>query len=430
MTDEVHKLGEVLRTAREAKGVDLTRVERDTKIRERYLSALERGEYRELPGAVYTKGFLRNYGSYLGLDPEYLIDLYRLEATGGGADRPVAVAPPHPIAVRRPRTFVVSPGLVVGVILTLIVGALVVALGYQLVTFARTPELRVIEPPGDVANHVGETITLRGITAPDATVTVSGLTENPSVTADARGNFDVTVHLLPGSNEVHLVARDPVTNRDSEEVVRTVLVGSDLAASPTPVTVPLTLAQPAADATLTGPVAVAGTGAPGSSLQLAAVLVTAAAPSFTVTDEGGTAVAITPAAPVAPAPATAGVDAAGSFTGSLDLPPGTWDLTVTPAAGEPATRRVTVQPAAGLGGTLRLEGGQSYLEIDQDGVPIESVSGNIADDGESVALAATRDLRIRAGNGGAIRLTINGISIGPMGSDGAVVEWRITRSGG
>ena len=47
--------------ARERKGVDLYRAERDTKIRARYLAALERGEYRELPGAVYTKGFLRNY---------------------------------------------------------------------------------------------------------------------------------------------------------------------------------------------------------------------------------------------------------------------------------------------------------------------------------------------------------------------------------
>jgi cytoskeleton protein RodZ len=77
---ELHKLGEVLRTAREAKGVDLARVERDTKIRVRYLTALETGDYAELPGAVYTKGFLRNYGAYLGLDVEYLVDLYRLES--------------------------------------------------------------------------------------------------------------------------------------------------------------------------------------------------------------------------------------------------------------------------------------------------------------------------------------------------------------
>src|SRR5919201_434142 len=56
-----------LAAARERKGVDLTRVERDTKIRARYLSALERGDYRDLPGAVYTKGFLRNYAIYLSV---------------------------------------------------------------------------------------------------------------------------------------------------------------------------------------------------------------------------------------------------------------------------------------------------------------------------------------------------------------------------
>ena len=61
-----------LSAARERKGVDLVRAERDTKIRVRYLSALERGDYRDLPGAVYTKGFLRNYAIYLGLDPDDL----------------------------------------------------------------------------------------------------------------------------------------------------------------------------------------------------------------------------------------------------------------------------------------------------------------------------------------------------------------------
>ena len=99
MTEELHKLGEVLRAARESKGVDLPRVERDTKIRTRYLSALERGEYRDLPGAVYTKGFLRNYAHYLGLDPDYLTDLYRLETHG--AAQPVVAAAPRPMRARR-----------------------------------------------------------------------------------------------------------------------------------------------------------------------------------------------------------------------------------------------------------------------------------------------------------------------------------------
>jgi cytoskeletal protein RodZ len=429
VTDEVHKLGEVLRTAREAKGVDLTRVERDTKIRERYLSALERGEYRELPGAVYTKGFLRNYGAYLGLDPEYLIDLYRLEATGGTIERPAPPVQPRPIAVRRSRSLIVSPGAVVGAILTLVVGAIVVWIGYEFFNFARTPELRIVEPAGDVAAHVGDTITVRGMTAANASVTVSGLPENPTVRADPDGDFEVTLRLLPGSNVIQLTAHDPVTDRNSEPVVRTVQVVSDVGTSPTPIVDPLALAQPAADATITGPVAVAGTGAPGSTLQLTAALIGAATPSFTVADAAGSAVAVGPPPPTPPPPQTVGIDAAGVFSGSLSLAPGTWDVTAAPTAGEPITRRVTIQPAAGLSGTLRLEGGQSYLEVEQDGAPLAGVSGNIADDGDSISLSATRELRIRAGNGGATRLTINGIGIGAMGSEGAVVEWRITRSG-
>ncbi|MGH2416941.1 MAG: RodZ domain-containing protein, partial [Candidatus Limnocylindria bacterium] len=373
--------------------------------------------------------FLRNYGAYLGLDPEYLIDLYRLETTAVASERPAAPAPPRPIAVRRRRAFVVSPGAVVGTILTLAVGALVIWIGYEIFNFARTPELRVVAPAGDVAAHTADTITMIGVTSPNATITVDGLRENPSVTADETGNFEVTVNLVPGSNVIELTALDPVTDRTSATVVRTVQVVSEVAASPTPQVVPLALTQPANEATLSGPVVVTGTGPPGTALQLTAALVTAPTPTFGVTDAGGTAVTVTPVPPTPPAAATLGIDATGAFTGTLALPSGTWDVSVAATAGEPVTRRVAVQPGAGLTGTLRLEGGQSYIEIDQDGVALSGTSGSIADDGESVNLAATREVRILAGNAGAIRVTMNGVDIGPMGAAGAVVEWRITRSG-
>ena len=429
MTDQGHKLGEVLRAAREAKGIDLTRVERDTKIRERYLSALERGEYRELPGAVYTKGFLRNYGAYLGLDPEYLIDLYRLETSASSPERVTSPSPPRPIAVRRRRTFVVTPGAVAAAILTILVGAFVAWLGYEFVNFARTPELRIIEPAGDVSAHTEPSITIRGITAAGATIVVSGLPENPSTTADELGNFEMTVGLLPGSNEIHLVARDPVTNRSSEEFVRRVNVVTSVEPTGTPAAVALTLDQPVPDAVVTGAVSVSGTTTPGDTVALTAAFITAPTPNFTVTDATGAAVALQPAAPVAPAPTTVAADAAGAFTGSLSLAPGVWDVTVTPTSGGPATRRVTVAPGAGLTGLLELVGGASYLEVDHDGTPVAGVSGNISDDGERVELAATSMIRIRAGNAGAVRVTINGINIGFMGAANAVIEWRIARSG-
>ena len=54
--------------------IDITEVESATKIRAKYLRALENEEWELLPGPVYTKSFLRTYGNYLGLDSRMLID--------------------------------------------------------------------------------------------------------------------------------------------------------------------------------------------------------------------------------------------------------------------------------------------------------------------------------------------------------------------
>jgi cytoskeletal protein RodZ len=429
VTAEVHKLGEVLRAAREAKGVDLTRVERETKIRERYLAALEAGDYRDLPGSVYTKGFLRNYGTYLGLDPEYLIDLYRLETSAPAVEKPRIAPPPRPIAGRRSRTFVLTPGVIVAAILTVLVGGFVAYLGYEFVNFARTPELRITDPAGNVTGYTELSITVRGTTAPNARVTVTNLRENPTVKADDDGNFEMTVGLIPGSNVMRLTANDPVTGRDSAVEERTIVVVTDTP-SPSPAAASLTVTAPEADATFQGKVAVGGTAAPGASVQVAATLVTAGQPTFTITDPSGATVPVQAVAPSSPEPASLTADDAGAFSGELNLLAGTWDVTVSTEAAEAVTRRVVVAPGPGLHGSLAVVDGESYLELEQDGTPLANLSGTIAADGTRAALSADESIRIRAGNAGAVRMTLNGISLGAIGEDGQVIEWRISRSGG
>jgi cytoskeletal protein RodZ len=217
-------LGEMLRSARESRGLDRARIERDTRIRERYLSALERGAYDELPGDVYARGFLRTYARYLGLDPDAMVALYRIEARAPVGERAATRGRRRPIQGPRPRAFALAPGVVGAAVLTVMVGALVAYLAYQLITFARTPELRVLEPPGDVSGHRESSMVIRGVTAPNARVSVSGLAENPSVVADDEGRFSVRVELLPGSNLVTLSALDPRTTRQSPEVTRRIEV--------------------------------------------------------------------------------------------------------------------------------------------------------------------------------------------------------------
>src|SRR5882672_10686148 len=97
-------LAERLSAARARKGVDIHRAERDTKIRARHIDALERGDPRDLPGAVYAIGFLRTYASYLDLDPDDAVAQWRREL--GGARRREAIAMPRRMpASRRQLTF-------------------------------------------------------------------------------------------------------------------------------------------------------------------------------------------------------------------------------------------------------------------------------------------------------------------------------------
>jgi cytoskeletal protein RodZ len=425
---ELHKLGAVLRSAREERGVDLARVERDTKIRSRYLSALERGAYRELPGAVYTKGFLRNYGAYLGLDTEYLVDLYRLESAQAPVDRPTVQTPPRPIAGRRSRAFVITPNAVMGALLTVGVVVFAVYLVLELVTFAGIPGLRVTDPAGDLNGYTDEAYTFVGVTEPNSRVTAETASRKTEVTADADGNFEVTVALRPGSNVVTLTANDPLTGRDSEPVQRTILVGELGSAAPS-VGEALALDTPEDGASFGGAVEVGGTGPPGATVVVTAHATEAASPTFRVTTLTGQNVRVRSTRPGNPDPLRLSVADDGMFEGALDLPPAVWRLefAVRDGDAEPITRDVTVEVPGGLSGVLRVQGGPSYLEVDEDQAPKRNVSGQVAQAGTTVRLEARRELRVRVGNAGAVRLTINGINLGTMGSDGTVVEWRITR---
>jgi cytoskeleton protein RodZ len=70
-------IGEALKRTRARHKLDIRTVEADTKVRAKYLRALENEEWEVLPGAAYAKGFLRTYAEYLGLDGDALVDEYR-----------------------------------------------------------------------------------------------------------------------------------------------------------------------------------------------------------------------------------------------------------------------------------------------------------------------------------------------------------------
>jgi len=72
----VFEIGHSLRSARERQGLGLPEIEVATKIRAKYIRALEEEDFDSLPGDAYTRGFLRTYAEYLGLDGETYVEEY------------------------------------------------------------------------------------------------------------------------------------------------------------------------------------------------------------------------------------------------------------------------------------------------------------------------------------------------------------------
>ena len=87
-------IGSVFREARNRRKIDLSEVEAATRIRVRYLRAIENEEWDVLPGGVYTRGFIRTYAAFLGLDGERLADDYRKSVEAGRSPTPEPVGVP------------------------------------------------------------------------------------------------------------------------------------------------------------------------------------------------------------------------------------------------------------------------------------------------------------------------------------------------
>ncbi len=122
-------MGSKLREARARRRLSLEEVEEATKIRGRYLQAIENDEWDQLPGETYARAFIRTYGRLLGLDGELLAEEQRRSR---GAARPGEQLPrvdPRPNPVRDPRRSrgrgpSVPPKLVAALVTGLVIAAL------------------------------------------------------------------------------------------------------------------------------------------------------------------------------------------------------------------------------------------------------------------------------------------------------------------
>jgi cytoskeletal protein RodZ len=415
-------LPERLYAARERKGVDLYRAERDTKIRARYLGALERGDYKELPGAVYTKGFLRNYALYLGLDPDEVLDHWRRER-GEARDSAPVIAVPRPIAAPR-QGFTFSPSLLVVVLLTVFVLAFGAYLGLQVLRFAKPPSIAVSQPAAAVI-EVDESVTsytLRGTTLPGATISISTPGRDPyQVSAGRDGDWSADVELRRGRNQFDVSAVDPDTGKRSEDTIRLFITVPFLEIeAPT-----LTVDQPAEGTSFeNGAIPVAGRATNAESVVVSATYI---GPSTPITEDPD-ATPATPAPPPVPAPVTLQVADDGTFSTPYELTAGRWSITVTAASpqGRTAaqTRNVTVV-YRGVNLVVTIDGGRAWLKVWVDGKldPELGAAGSVIANGKTLTFTGQESVEVRSGSSGVTHFTLNGTPLGALGRPGIPETW-------
>jgi cytoskeleton protein RodZ len=122
-------VGTKLREARARRKLSLPEVEAETKIRARYLQAIENEEWDQLPEDTYARAFIRTYGRFLGLDGDRLAEEHRRSrGTARPGERLPRVDPqPHPVVRKRRRgRRRISPRLMAVGVTALVVAALLV----------------------------------------------------------------------------------------------------------------------------------------------------------------------------------------------------------------------------------------------------------------------------------------------------------------
>lgn len=190
-------VGEILKLKRKEKNLTFEEIEKATKIRSKFLESLEENNYKNLPPATFVKGFIRNYGQYLGLDPYQLLAIYRRQFNEKSNK------PNLEKKEEKPR-FIITPNIVLTFIIGLIISVFLFYLLNEYRIYKSAPVI-VISSPDEFQVINKNSAEIKGRTQPESTLTING--QKIEVSGD--GSFSEEISLLPGTNTITIQA----TNR-------------------------------------------------------------------------------------------------------------------------------------------------------------------------------------------------------------------------
>jgi cytoskeletal protein RodZ len=187
-------VGEILREKRLKKNLSFEEIEKQTKIRVKYLKALEENEFKKLPPAPFVKGFIRNYAKFLKLDHQNLLAILRRDydedKLGHIIPRSLIEPPASSKLIWTPQLTIITSFVFVFILFSFY-------LGRQYLSFISPPSLSIKSPKKDEKVNQKE-ILVSGKTDQENTLTING----QIVTLSENGEFEKNITLHEGTNNI------------------------------------------------------------------------------------------------------------------------------------------------------------------------------------------------------------------------------------
>jgi len=190
-------VGEILSEKRKELGRSLEEIEKETKIRRKYLEALEKNNFSSLPESTIVKGFIRNYAQALAITPENVLAVFRRDFRENEKGQ---IIPRGMVEPLDEKSFYWTPKATLITFISLIFLSFVFFLSRQYWRFLVPPPLQVLSPQeGQV---FGEKVEVSGKTDKDASIKIDGM---PIMVAED-GKFKEEIVLPRGENVVTIEA--------------------------------------------------------------------------------------------------------------------------------------------------------------------------------------------------------------------------------
>jgi|SRR3989344_7018326 len=198
-------VGQLLKEARIAKGFTLEQVEKATKIRAKFLTAIENDDYQKMPAVPYIQGFIKNYSDFLSLRSTTILALFRRQFTQKNAQKKASIEAPLTES-----SWKITPNKVIMVLIIILIAGLFSYFYFQYNALHTPPPLMVENPKEDIVTR-DEAVAVFGKTDKDATLTIN----NEPILIKDDGKFYKDVALTIGNNTLVIEATTRVGEKTS-----------------------------------------------------------------------------------------------------------------------------------------------------------------------------------------------------------------------